>query len=163
MFGVVKSQAIALALEADPHQLDRLGEEREITVLFADVRSFTDFSETHTAHEVVALLNAYFTATVPVIEGQGGTVATYMGDGIMVLFGAPATLDQAPLRAVRAAVAMVRRVHELKEQWARLGNPTMRIGVGIHTGRVVVGAMGSPGRLDYTAIGDTVNVAARIE
>jgi adenylate cyclase len=163
MFGVVKSQAIALALEADPHQLDRLGEEREITVLFADVRSFTDFSETHTAHEVVALLNAYFTATVPVIEGQGGTVATYMGDGIMVLFGAPATLDQAPLRAVRAAVAMVRRVHELKEQWARLGNPAMRIGVGIHTGKVVVGAMGSPGRLDYTAIGDTVNGAARIE
>jgi adenylate cyclase len=163
MMGVVKSESIALALEADPHQLDRRGEERLITVLFADIRSFTSFSESHSPHEVVALLNAYYTAIVPVIEAEGGTINQYMGDGIMVLFGAPASRPDHAVRAVRAGAAMVRRVHELREQWARLGNPGMRIGVGIHTGKTVVGCVGSPQRLDYTAIGDTVNAAARIE
>jgi adenylate cyclase len=87
----------------------------------------------------------------------------YMGDGIMALFGAPASLPDHALRAARAAAAMVKRVHELRETWARLGNPSMRIGVGVHTGKAVVGAIGSRGRLDWTAIGDTVNAAARIE
>jgi class 3 adenylate cyclase/CHASE2 domain-containing sensor protein len=163
MFGVVRSEAVAMALESDPHQLDRRGEERVVTVLFADIRSFTDFSETHSPHEVVALLNAYFSAVVPVLEAEGGTVNTFMGDGVMVLFGAPATCPDHALRAVRAAVAMVRAVHERRETWARMGNPRLRIGVGVHTGPVVVGAIGSERRLDYTAIGDTVNAAARIE
>jgi class 3 adenylate cyclase len=163
MFGVVKSQAVAVALEADPRRLDPGGEEREITVLFADIRSFTDFAERHTPHEVVALLNSYFGAVVPVLEAHGGTLNTYMGDGVMVLFGAPSSCPDHALRAVRAAAEMVRRVHELQGTWAKLGNPGMRIGVGVHTGKVVVGAIGSPRRLDYTAIGDTVNAAARIE
>src|SRR4051794_18456574 len=163
MMGVVKSEAVALALENDPHKLDPGGEEREVTVLFADIRNFTDFSEKHTAHEVVALLNAYFNAVVPLIEAEGGTIDKYMGDGIMVLFGAPATQPDHALRGVRAAVAMVRKVHELKGDWLKLGNPEMRIGVGVHTGKVVVGAIGSRRRLDYTAIGDTVNAASRIE
>lgn len=163
MLGVVKSEAVALALESDPRRLDPGGEEREVTVLFADVRDFTTFSEGHSPHEVVALLNAYFSAVVPAIESAGGTVNTYMGDGVMVLFNAPASCPDHAVRAVRAAVAMVRRVHELKETWVGLGNPGMRIGVGVHTGKVVVGAIGSPRRLDYTAIGDAVNTAARIE
>src|SRR5205823_402345 len=130
--------------------------ERQVTVLFADSRGFTDFSEAHSPHDVVALLNAYYTAIVPVIEAEHGTINTYIGDGIMVLIGAPASDPEHALHAVRAAVAMVRRVHELKEQWARLGNPAMRIGVGVHTGKAVIGSIGSPQRLDYTAIGDTV-------
>jgi len=163
MLGVVKSEAVALALESDPRRLDPGGEEREVTVLFADIRDFTTFSEGHSAHEVVALLNAYFTATVPLIEAEGGTVNTYMGDGVMVLFGAPASCPDHAVHAVRAASAMVRRVHELRQTWASLGSAEMRIGVGVHTGKVVVGAIGSPRRLDYTAIGDAVNTAARIE
>src|SRR4051794_4769369 len=163
MMGVVKSEAVALALENDPHKLDPGGEEREVTVLFADVRDFTTFSEGHSPHEVVALLNAYFDAVVPLIEAEGGTIDKYMGDGIMVLFGAPASQGDHALRAVQAAVGMVGKVHELKGDWAKLGNPQMRIGVGVHTGRVVVGAIGSRRRLDYTAIGDTVNAASRIE
>jgi adenylate cyclase len=163
MLGVVKSEAITLALEADPRRLDPGGEERELTVMFSDVRGFSTFSEAHKPHEVVALLNAYFTAIVPVIEQNGGTINQYMGDGIMVLFGAPASCDDHALRSVRAAVAMVRKVHELAEQWAKLGYPGMRIGVGINTGKAVVGAVGSARRLDYTAIGDTTNAAARIE
>jgi adenylate cyclase len=163
MFGVVKSEALAVALETDPRRLDPGGEEREVTVLFADVRSFTDFSERHTPAEVVALLNAYFKAVVPRIEAEGGVIDKFMGDGIMALFGAPAHLPNHAVRAARAAVAMVQAVHEGRETWAKLGNPGMRIGVGVHTGKVVVGAIGSPGRLDYTAIGDTVNAASRIE
>lgn len=163
MMGLVKSEGIARALEADPRRLDPGGEERIITVLFADVRSFTDFSEKHTAPEVVALLNEYFEAIVPLIESEGGVIDKYMGDGIMVLFGAPANLPDHALRAVRAAVAMVRAVHAKRADWIRLGNPTMRIGVGVHTGKVVVGAIGGARRLDYTAIGDVVNAAARIE
>ena len=163
MLGVVKSEQIALALEADPRRLDPGGEERVLTVMFADVRGFTTFSETHTPREVVTLLNAYFTAIVPVIEGHGGTINQYMGDGIMVLFGAPTSCDDHALRAVLAAVVMVRRVHDLAGEWARLGYPGLRIGVGINTGKAVVGAVGSRQRLDYTAIGDTTNAAARIE
>jgi adenylate cyclase len=106
MFGVVKSEALAMALETDPSRLDPGGEEREVTVLFADVRSFTDFSEKHTPQEVVALLNAYFKAVVPVIEAEGGVIDKFMGDGIMALFGAPVSLPDHAARAARAAVAI---------------------------------------------------------
>ncbi len=169
MLGVVKSETIALALETDPRKLDPGGEERKVTVLFADLRNFTNFSEKHTAHEVVAMLNAYFDTVVPLIEAEGGVIDKYMGDGIMALFGAPAHLPDHALRALRAAVAMVKAVHERREQWRKLdvrrlwGEQGLRIGVGVHTGEVVVGAIGSKRRLDFTAIGDVVNVAARIE
>src|SRR5262249_27353704 len=147
MMGVVKSEAVTLALEADPRRLRPGGDKVEVTVLFADIRGFTDFSERHEAPEVVALLNAYFGAVVPLIEAEAGTIDKCIGHGLMALFNAPAACPghalravraavamvrrvhefNAPaacpghaLRAVRAAVAMVRRVHELKETWARL-------------------------------------------
>jgi adenylate cyclase len=150
-------------LEADPGRLGLGGEERVVTVLFADVRSFSQFSQQQPARNVVALLNRYFTAVVPVLERHGGTVNQFLGDGIMVLFGAPSPNEDHAAAAVRAAVDMVRRVHELRATWEELGCPGFRIGVGIHTGPVIVGSVGSPRRLTYTAIGDTVNAAARIE
>ncbi len=159
MFGTFKSEAVAKALEDDPQR----SELREITVLFCDVRDFTPFSERHTPEEVVRLLNELFAAVVPPIEAEGGTVNLYIGDGVMALFGAPRPHPDHALRAVRAAAAMLRGVRERQGRWAELGFERLRIGVGIHTGRAVVGAIGSPGRLDYTAIGDTVNTAARIE
>jgi adenylate cyclase len=163
MLGVVQSEAVARSLEAAVTPAGLQGEARVVTVLFADVRQFTPFSESHTPPEVVALLNSYYGAVVPLIEAYGGTLNQYMGDGVMVLFGAPDSQPDHALRAVRAAVAVVRRVHELRPRWAELGYADFRIGVGIHTGEVVVGMVGSPSRLAYTAIGDTVNAAARLE
>ena len=163
MMGMVKSEAVARALEADPSKLDLQGEEREVTVLFSDIRGFTSYSERHTAHEVVALLNEYFAIVVPTIEQHGGIVNTYIGDGMMVLFGAPEYQPDHAARALRAGIKMVQQVHENQANWEKKDAPEFRIGIGIHTGRVVVGTIGSPNRLDYTAIGDTVNVSARIE
>jgi adenylate cyclase len=163
MLGVIKSEAVARVLEAEAAPLRLEGETRVVTVLFADVRGFTDFAEHHTPQEAVALLNAYFGTVVPIIEAHGGTLNEYIGDGVMVIFGAPQAVPDHALRAARCAVAMVRRTRELRQRWAALGHPAFRIGVGIHTGEVVVGTVGSPDRLDYTAIGDTVNAASRIE
>lgn len=163
MMGMVKSEAVARALEADPSKLDLQGEEREISVLFCDVRNFTTYSELHTPHQVVQLLNAYFGVIVPIIEEEGGIVNQYIGDGLMVLFGAPERQPDHALRASRAAVRLVKAVYGLRQRWKELDCPEFRIGVGVHTGKVIVGTIGSKNRLDYTAIGDTVNTASRLE
>ena len=112
---------------------------------------------------MVALLNEYFKIVVPTIEAAGGVVNTYLGDGVMVIFGAPEKQPDHAARAVTSAIEMVRLVHENQHRWKALHAAEFRIGVGVHTGRAVIGTIGSPRRLDYTAIGDTVNAAARIE
>jgi adenylate cyclase len=161
--GVVQGEFVARFLEEDPGQLDHSGQECIATILFADIRDFTAYSEKHAAHEVVRLLNTYFSALVPIVEAHGGTLSTYMGDGMMVIFGAPTHRPDDAVQAVRAAVAMTKRVRELKATWAELDFPDLRMGIGIHTGRVVAGMTGSPKRRVYSAIGDTVNTASRIE
>ena len=163
MFGLVKSEAVARVLESRGARLDLRGTQRDVTVLFCDIRGFTTYSECHAAPEVVHLLNTFFTAAVPAMEAEGGTVNSYIGDAVMVLFSAPAEQPDHAARAVRAAIEVVRRVHAMAERWRELDAVDFRIGVGIHTGKVVVGTVGSPHRLDYTAIGDTVNTAARLE
>jgi adenylate cyclase len=125
-----------------------------VTVLFADIRDFTQISEHLDAREVVLLLNEFFTAMTGVILDAGGTLDKYIGDCVMALFGAPVPAIDDVQRAVEAAINMQREA-------ARLNNQ-IRIGVGIHTGRAVVGNIGSSQRMQYTAIGDTVNVAARL-
>jgi adenylate cyclase len=139
------------------------GEERVITVLFSDVRGFTTYSEGRTPREVFSLLNAYFSAIVPILEEHGGVIDKYIGDGIMVLFGAPTHQPDHGCRAVKAAVAMLRRVHELEPRWTELGAEQFKIGIGVHSGAAITGTVGSRHRLDYTAIGDTVNTSSRIE
>ena len=163
MLGVVKSTAIARALENAGSATDLHGEERVVTVLFADIRSFTTYGESHSAREVVALLNAYFTAIVPIIERHQGVLNQYAGDGIMVIYGAPDDVPDHALQAVQTAIEIVRQVHAMQTTWTDHDFPNFRIGVGIQTGRVVAGTVGSPHRLDYTAIGDVINTAARIE
>ena len=159
----VKSAPIARALESDPDQLRLGGESRTVSVLFADIRGFTTFSEHRAPAEVVALLNAYYRVVVPALEAEGGVIDKFLGDGLMVLFGAiPDRADHAEA-SVRAALAMVRGIKDNRSQWTRHGFGGLRIGIGIHTGPVLLGAVGTPTRLDFTAIGDTVNAAARVE
>lgn len=161
--GLVRSEAIARALENDPDQLLLKGQEREITVLFADIRGFTSFSQGRPASQVVSILNEYFSAIVPAVEAEGGVVDKYIGDGIMVLFNAPDPLPDHAARAVRAGRAMIREVERRREKWRELGFPELRIGVGVHSGPAIIGTMGSRSRLEYSAVGETVNTASRLE
>ena len=140
------------------------GEEREITVLFSDIRGFTSMSEHVDPIELVAQLNEYFEAMVDVVAAEQGTVDKFLGDGMMAIFGAPARHDDHAARACRAATAMLERLDAVNRDRAARDLAPLRIGSGIHTGHAVVGNVGSPPfRVDFTAIGDTVNLAARIE
>lgn len=163
MMGMVKSEAVARALEAHPGRIEDMSADSEVTVMFTDIRNFTTFAEQHSPREVVRLLNEYFSVIVPMVEAHGGIVNQYIGDGLMIIFGAPTPHPDHALRAVQAAVAMLTKVHRLEKHWLALGANEFRMGIGIHTGHVIIGTVGSPGRLDYTAIGDTVNTSARIE
>jgi adenylate cyclase len=139
------------------------GEERRVTVLFADLRDFTALSETLTGDRVVETLNAFHAAMVETVFAHGGTLDKYLGDGLMAYFGAPVDDPLHARRAVECALAMQERLALLNEERGRRGEPALRMGVGLHTGPVVLGNVGAPSRLEFTAVGDTVNVAARIE
>ncbi|MBI4573136.1 MAG: adenylate/guanylate cyclase domain-containing protein [candidate division NC10 bacterium] len=136
---------------------------RRITVLFADIREFTTTSEALPPEEVVELLREYFNTMVPIVLKHGGTLDKYVGDAIMGLFGVPLPDEDHARHAVRAALEMVAQLPVLSPKWeARTGRP-LRIGVGVSTGEAVVGIMGADYRHEYSAIGDTVNLASRLE
>jgi len=139
------------------------GEEREVTILFADLRGFTTLSEKLSPPDLLALLNRYLDRMSAEIERQGGVIDKYIGDAIMALFGAPVTQGDAADRAVTAAQAMERALIVLNAELAAEGKPPLAIGVGINTARVVAGNIGSSRRLNYSVIGDGVNVAARLQ
>jgi adenylate cyclase len=139
------------------------GGERLITVLFADIRGFTTLSEHLAPEEVVALLNDYFTRMTTVIFRHGGTLDKFVGDGLMAYFGAPVAQDDQADRAVRCAIEMQQAVNFFNIEREGRGESAIRIGIGIHTGSAMVGIIGSDKRKEYTAVGDTVNVAARVE
>jgi adenylate cyclase len=132
----------------------------EATVLFSDIRNFTTLSENNRAEDVVTLLNQYFGAQVEVIFRHGGTLDKFIGDAIMAFWGAPLADDDHAFHAVSAALDMVDALAHFKQE---KGYPDLDIGIGLHTGEVVVGMLGSEQRYDYTAIGDAVNVASRVE
>ena len=133
-----------------------------VTILFADIRGFTRISEEMDAREVVLLLNEFFTAMTEVIFSAGGTLDKYIGDCVMALFGAPIPSGNDAERALSAAIHMQQAVARLNASRSKRGMPEIHIGVGLHSGRAVVGNIGSTQRMQYTAIGDTVNVAARL-
>jgi adenylate cyclase len=132
------------------------GERREVTVMFVDIRDFTPFAEANSAEDTVARLNALFEIVVPAVVDGGGHVNKFLGDGALAVFGAPNDLAAHADSAVTAAVLIQRRVAE------RFGGD-LRIGIGINTGKVIAGTIGGGGKLEFTLIGDTVNVAARVE
>ncbi|MBV8857433.1 MAG: GAF domain-containing protein [Acidobacteria bacterium] len=139
------------------------GINQTLTVLFADIRGFTRLSEHAPPERVVQLLNNHFTAMSDIIFAHGGTLDKYLGDGLMALFGAPTASPEDACNAVAAAVQMQRRMEEINTQLRAEGLAEIAIGVGLHTGVATVGYIGSERRSEYTAIGDTVNLAARLE
>ncbi len=139
------------------------GERRAVTVLFQDIRGFTNLSETMPPERVRRILNRVFTGLVAAVEAEGGTVNQFLGDGMLAIFGAPVQCDDHPVRAARAALGMVARLDAVNRQFEAAGLPRLEIGVGVHTGEVVVGPFGPDERLTYTVVGDTVNLASRIE
>ena len=139
------------------------GVNQKITVLFADIRGFTRLSEHAEPEKVVQLLNKYFSAMTDIIFAHGGTLDKYLGDGLMALFGAPTATPDDATNALNAAVAMQRRLIGINEDLQKEGLPVVAIGIGLHTGEAVVGYIGSERRSEYTAIGDTVNTASRLE
>src|SRR3989442_3041572 len=134
-----------------------------ITVLFADIRGFTRISEHAAPEKIVQLLNRYFSAMTDIIFAHGGTLDKYLGDGLMSLFGAPTATPKDAANALSAAVAMQRRMISINAELHDEGFPEIGIGIGLHTGEVTVGYIGSGRRSQYTAIGDTVNTASRLE
>jgi adenylate cyclase len=161
LLGKVVSPAIAEELMKKDIELG--GEERVVTILFSDLRDFTSLCERRSAREILSLLNAYFTRVSSVIEANGGVVDKYIGDAIMALYGAPLERGDDAGRAVRTAVGMCEALSELNGEFERAGLPRLELGVGINTALVVAGNMGSLTRLNYTVVGDGVNLASRIE
>lgn len=139
------------------------GANQTITVLFADIRGFTAFSENENPEKVVGLLNHYFSAMAEIIFDHGGTLDKYIGDELMALFGAPTATPDDPKNALNAAVAMQKRLLTLNQELVDLGFSQIAVGIGLHTGEATVGYIGSEQRSEYTAIGDTVNLASRLQ
>ncbi len=147
----------------NPDSFQLGGINQTVTVLFADIRNFTGLSERENPEKIVQLLNKYFTAMSEVIFEHGGTLDKYIGDGLMAIFGAPNTTTQDAANAVKAAAAMQNRVVVLNDELRKEGFATVSVGIGLHTGEATIGYIGSNKRSEYTAIGDTVNLASRLE
>ncbi|MBI2413691.1 MAG: HAMP domain-containing protein [Deltaproteobacteria bacterium] len=161
LLGKVVSSAIAEELLKKEIELG--GEEREVTILFSDLRGFTTLCERHTPQEILSFLNYYFTRISSVIEANGGVVDKYIGDAVMALFGAPLKNEDDAARSVRTALGMRQALIELNTEFEAKGLPRLSLGVGVNTATVVAGNMGSTTRLNYTVIGDGVNLASRLE
>ncbi|HUR19558.1 MAG TPA: adenylate/guanylate cyclase domain-containing protein, partial [Vicinamibacterales bacterium] len=167
MFKGYVSDSVVDMLLSSERPIDLGGQSMHITVLFSDIRNFTKISEKLTAPETVEFLNAYFARVISVIREEGGTIDKFIGDAVMAEFGVPYPFEDHALQALRAA-ARLRTVAEEFRGWMRnrfpdRDIPGFAVGIGIHTGNAVVGNVGSESRMEFTAIGDTVNVASRLE
>lgn len=157
------SPEVVERLVENPAALQFGGEVRPLTVLFSDIRDFTGFTERHQPQEVVQMLREYLTRMVDQVLAQQGTLDKFIGDAVMAIFGAPVPLPDHAERACRAALGMIRELETLQARWAAEGREPFRIGIGINTGEMVVGNLGSEQLFDYTVVGDGVNLGARLE
>ena len=160
--GYVSPPVLSLILDGEI-SADYSGETRRVCVLFSDIRGFTARSENQNPRRTISLLNRYFEQMVDCVHRHEGTVDKFIGDGLMAFFGAPNSLDNSARQGINAARDMLDSLKQLNRQLQEEGEDPLAIGIGLHYGEVVIGHVGSPGRHEYTAIGDTVNVAARLE
>jgi adenylate cyclase len=155
--------AVVSRLIAQPELMRLGGEAREVTLMFTDLANFTTLSEQLSAEQTVEVLTAYFNAMTPIVHATGGTVDKFIGDAVMAFWGAPLDDPQHAEHAVTAAISMQQAMQVLVADLRARGLPPIHMRIGLHTGRVVVGNVGSEQRFSYTAIGDAVNLAARLE
>lgn len=163
LFGRYVSPAVVEQLLANPDQVKLGGVWQEVTIMFSDIRGFTSYSEGRPPEEVVQRLNEYMTEMTAIIFRHGGMLDKYLGDGLMAVFGAPIPYPDHARRALAASLEMQSRLEELNEIWLARGESTFKSGVGLNSGSVIVGNIGSPERMDYTVIGEDVNLASRLE
>lgn len=156
------SPSVAEQVLAGRLRLDRAGETKDVTILFADIRGFTRIASDMPATDVVAMLNRYFEIVVDVVFRHRGTLDKYIGDEIMTIFGAPVPLPEAADHAVACAVEIQQALTHFNREQAEFGKPPLEVGIGISSGEVVVGAIGSERTKQYTCIGEAVNMAARL-
>jgi len=157
------SRDVVEEILSHPDQVALKGRRMKITIFFSDIRNFTTLSEKLTPEQIVEMLNEYFTAMTEVALKYKGTIDKFIGDALMCIFGAPIPHADDAERAVRASVEMLERLDQLCKKWCAEGRDTFRIGIGLNTGEAVVGNIGSAHKMEYTVIGDSVNVASRIE
>lgn len=162
-FSKYVSQYVMDEILSEKPALNLQGERKKITVLFSDIRHFTQISESMSPENVVSLLNEYFEVMLKVIFRHHGTIDKFMGDGLMVEFGAPLPDNLQEIHAVRCGLEMLEVLKTLNEKFASEDKPLLEIGIGIHSGYAIMGNIGSETRMEYTAIGDCVNVASRLE
>jgi adenylate cyclase len=163
LFGQYVSKDVYEQLVANPDLARLGGQRRQMTVLFSDIRGFTSVSEQGQPEEIVAILNEYFTRMVEIVFANKGTLDKFVGDMVMALFGAPLDDPNHAEHAVDAALEMIRELNRLNQKWVAEGRPAIDIGIGISTGPMIAGNIGSEAIMSYTVIGDAVNLGARLE
>ena len=163
LFGRYVSKDVYDQLMANPGLAELGGQRREMTVLFSDIRGFTSLTEKGSPEEIVAQLNQYFGRMVEVVFRHGGTVDKFVGDMVMALFGAPVVDPRHADHAVAAAVEMVDQLRQLNAEWSSQGKATLDIGIGLNSGDMIAGNIGSSSIMSYTVIGDNVNLGSRLE
>ena len=157
------SSSVVNELLKHPEKLKLGGDRKDLSVLFSDIRGFTTIAEGLTPEEVVHLLNEYLTVMTDIVIKNNGLLDKYMGDAIMALYGAPLDLPDHPSRACHSALEMMTELEKLNQKWVAEGKHPIDIGIGINTGPMIVGNMGSVERFDFTAMGDSVNLGSRLE
>jgi len=162
-FGHYVAPEVVARLIRDPEALSLKGEQKELTILFCDIREFTAISERMNSRELGWFMNEFLTGMSRVIMENGGTVDKFIGDAIMAFWGAPETDADHAAKAVRAAMLMKKKLEDMRPDFQKRQMPEIVVGIGIHTGMVSVGNFGSNERFDYTAMGDAVNLASRLE
>lgn len=163
MFSRYVSPEVVDQLMENPNEAALGGKKQVVTVMFCDIRGFTAYSENKDPEDVISRLNEYLTAMTNVIFRHGGTLDKYLGDGLMAFFGAPVYYEDHVERAIQTAVEIQAEVEKLNQAWAERGSVPLLVACGINTGPAVVGNVGSPERMDYTLIGEDVNLASRVE